>query len=290
MRTVLKWIGYALGGVATLAVMAAAFIYVQSEQILHRRYNLSLAAFTAAADSADSSSVANGERLARISGCMGCHGANLEGTLFFDEPGVAKLYAPNLTRAIREYSDAEFERLMRRGVRRNGESVFAMPSDMFRHRNDEELRDILAYVRTRPVTDGPVETLIPGPMGRFGLVTKEFPPMVDQIAEAAGQEPPAARDSLGAAGRYLALTACTECHGPALAGGAMGPDRSTPSLMVVASYTPEQFANFLKTGVARDGTERPLMSDVAKGRFSHFTPDEVGALYAYLRTLGSAMP
>jgi len=36
------------------------------------------------------------------------------------------------------------------------------------------------------------------------------------------------------------------------------------------------------TGMARGGRELRMMSGVARWRFSHFRPDEVGALHAYL--------
>jgi hypothetical protein len=58
----------------------------------------------------------------RARGCIGCHGTALEGRVFVDEPWLARVVAPDPTRIAREYSDAELERAIRRGVRRDGGS------------------------------------------------------------------------------------------------------------------------------------------------------------------------
>lgn len=79
-------------------------------------------------------------------------------------------------------------------------------------------------------------------------------------------------------GRYLATTACTECHGAALEGGG-----DTPDLRIAAAYSTEQFARLMRTGIALGERETELMSDVARGRFSHFTAAEVASLHTYLR-------
>ena len=54
----------------------------------------------------DDASIAEGERLARVRGCLGCHCDRLQGTVFFDEPGVAKLTAGNLVLALPGLLDA----------------------------------------------------------------------------------------------------------------------------------------------------------------------------------------
>ena len=87
-------------------------------------------------------------------------------------------------------------------------------------------------------------------------------------------------------GKYLALTSCSECHGLDLRGN---PDRSTPNLGIAATYSEEDFARLMRTGKALGDRELRLMSDVARGRFSHLTAGEIKALHTYLSTLrGSA--
>jgi cytochrome c553 len=107
MKRAVRITGYILGGLVGLLVLAAAGVYTASEATIRRTYDVPLASLVVPQDAAD---IVEGERLARIRGCFGgCHGTTLEGRVFFDEPGVATIPAPNLTRVVREYSDAELE-------------------------------------------------------------------------------------------------------------------------------------------------------------------------------------
>ena len=102
----------------------------------------------------DAAAIAEGGRLARILGCHDCHGEHLEGRLFFSEPHVADLVAPNLSRLVPSYSDAELARAIRHGIRRDGTGLFAMPSASFFHLSDEDLGRLIAYLRRQPRRDG----------------------------------------------------------------------------------------------------------------------------------------
>ena len=110
-------------------------------------------------------------------------------------------------------------------------------------------------------------------MGRVGVIVGQFTPVADRIRQA----PPATTDT-NDLGRYLALTSCTECHGQDFRGKDPAPD-----LRVIAAYDQPTFIRFMRTGTAVGGRELGLMSRVARSRFSHFTDDEVAALYGYLR-------
>ena len=81
-----------------------------------------------------------------------------------------------------------------------------------------------------------------------------------------------------ARGKYLAMTMCTECHGQDLRGGP-----TTPSLMMAAAYSEDDFHRLLGTGVPLGGRKLQLMSDVARSRFSHLTGGELSPLYAFLQ-------
>jgi acetylornithine deacetylase/succinyl-diaminopimelate desuccinylase-like protein len=59
--------------------------------------------------------------------------------VFFDQPMLARLVAPNVVRAIKGYSDAELARLLRHGVRPDGRGVAVMPSSTFYHLDDADL-------------------------------------------------------------------------------------------------------------------------------------------------------
>ena len=282
MRRVLRWLAYLLGGVAASAAVAALGVYVASERVLGRTYPPPAEARALALPEGPAA-VAEGKRLATVRGCYGgCHGMGLEGEVFFDEPGVARLVAPNLTAAARRYSDAELERIIRHGMRPDGRSVFGMPSGMFQALSDEDLAHILTFLRSEPAVRGLDPRLDVGPLGRVGLVLGQFQPAA-QVARQQAVPAPAATPSAGdslALGRYLALTSCTECHGADL----LGRD-GTPPLTVAVAYSPEELRSFFRTGAAKGGRELALMSDMARRRFSQLTDAEVRALHAYLRTL-----
>ena len=283
MRRALRWSGYFLVGVLGVAVIAYAAVYVMSERILNRLYDVPAIAVTVPHDSA---AVAEGERLARVRGCHGCHGAKLDGAVFLDEPNVARLVAPNLTRVVPTYDDAELARLLVHGVRKDGSSVVVMPSSMFYHLSDADVGAIIAHLRAAPLVDhdpGEREVRI---LGRVGLVTKQFnteSSVIDHAAPRLGNTRAADDTSQVARGEYLARTSCTECHGPALRG-----DPLTPSLARALDYPRDAFGRLLKTGVPRDGRDLTMMDDVARERFSHLRDDEVDAIYAFLRTIAPA--
>jgi len=275
VKRVLRWLRNAVIGVIALALIAAAVIYAMSERTLRRSYD---ARGTSVAIPADSASIAEGERLARVRGCPGCHEPSLEGSMFVDDPMLARAAAPNLTTAVREYSDAELEGIIRHGVRPDGRSVLAMPSDMFRLLDDADLGKILAYLHSAPQVPGQARMMKLGPLGRLGIALGEFKPAAEEVrrVELLSDSFPAAGSPV-ARGAYLARTVCTECHGATLSG--VG---TTPDLRIAAGYSREQFVRLMRTGVALGERELELMSEVARSRFSHFTDEEIEALYAYL--------
>ena len=277
MSRVLRWLRNAVIAVVALVVLAAIAVFAMSELALRRSYPVR---GTAVAVPADSSSIAEGERLARIRGCPGCHESRLEGGMFVDDPKIARIAAPNLTKAVRAYSDAELEGIIRHGVRPDGRSVLAMPSDMFRLLDDADLGKILAYLHSAPEVPGLGRMVKPGPLGRLGLALGQYNPAAKDVrlVESVSDSFPAAGSPL-ARGAYLARTVCTECHGVTLAGGGKIPD-----LRIAAGYSREQFVRLMRTGVGLGERQLGLMGEVARGRFSHFTDEEIEALYAFLQS------
>ena len=277
MKRVLKWIGITLGA---LAIIACVAIYGVSEYRLHQTFDIVSAPITVPTDSAG---IAAGRHIFETRGCEGCHGPGLSGKVFADEPWLARLVAPNVPKAIRGYSDPELARLLRHGVRPNGQGVAVMPSSMFYHLDDEDLAALIAYLRTVPEPAGhPLPSNSMRLLARIGLTMGQYkvePRNITHDAPRAPKGPDAV--SLG---RYIAMSSCTECHGERLQGDPQG----APALIIVGGYTPTEFAKLMREGVPKDGKEREMMSPVARSRFSHFTDEEVNALYAYLAGKGPA--
>jgi cytochrome c553 len=276
----LKWLGLGVGALTVLALGAAAFVYLLSEQMIRKTYDLPLSPIALPTDSI---ALTEGQRLATVRGCYnGCHGERLDGGVFIDQPLLARLVAPNLTQVVAQYTDAELERVIRHGVRRNGRSTLGMPSSMFYHLSDQDLGAIIAFLRSAPVTEGPATEISLGPLARLGLVLGKYHPQAELIDHDAPRL--AVRDTSDhiTFGKYLALTSCTECHGLELQGN---PDGPTPNLGIAATYSEEGFVRLMRTGKALGDRELRLMSDVARGRFSHLTAGEMKALHTYLSTL-----
>jgi mono/diheme cytochrome c family protein len=276
MRSLFRWVRRGLAALATLVLVAYGVVYALSERTLHRTYHEPLVAIDVPADSG---AIVEGRRLAQLRGCSGgCHGTEIEGQVFMDVPLLAKVIAPNLSVAVRDYSDAEMARIIRRGVRPDGRSLVVMPSEMFSGLSDGDLGKILAYLHSVPPRPGPGREVRLGPLARLGLVLDKYQAAAQLVrgADSLVSAYPAPGDST-AAGAYLARTVCTECHGLDLRGGEKAPD-----LRIAASYSTEAFTRLLRTGKALGDRELDLMSDVARRRFTHFTDAEIQALRGYL--------
>src|SRR5258705_9950607 len=121
MRRVVRWLRNAALGFVGIVIVAAVVVYQRSERIARRTYAEPLAPIPVPTESG---SIVEGKRLAELRGCSGdCHGTGTEGNVFVDNAFIGRLVAPNLTLAVRDYSDAELGRIIRRGVRPNGRSV-----------------------------------------------------------------------------------------------------------------------------------------------------------------------
>jgi mono/diheme cytochrome c family protein len=275
MNRALRWVRNALLGVAATLILAIVAAYVASERIVRRTYE---APGTPVVVPQDSVSIHEGERLAKIHGCIGCHGEHLQGDVLIDNLLLARVVAPNLTVAAREFTDAQLERIIRRGVRPNNRSVVVMPSGMFTLLDDADVARIIAYVRSVPGVAGNARGVRLGPGARVMFALSQFTPAVADVraAEALSSTYPGVKKSM-ARGAYLVRTSCTECHGLDLRGDATHPD-----LRIAAGYSREAFRRFMRTGKALGERELTTMSPVARGRFSLFTDDEVAAVHDYL--------
>jgi cytochrome c553 len=276
MKRILKVAAIVAGGIGGLLLCIALYVLIASEAVVTRTYAIPVTSFDAPSDSV---SAGRGKHLATIYGCNNCHGRELQGTVFLDDPKLARIHAPNLTRVVKEYTDAELERLLRHGVKRDGRSVWIMPSQMYSRLTDQDLADVIAYVRSMPERDGVDRGLTLRPLARIGILTGQFTPVAAQIqADGGSRQTPDSSDPL-ARGRYLVMTACTECHGLDLQGSAF---LKAPSLLIAAAYSSEDFAHLMHTGTGMGGRKLDLMAKAAKGRFSSFTDEEIAAIRAYL--------
>jgi cytochrome c553 len=280
VKKFLKWTGFVVAAMGGVVLIGIAYVYFASERELARHHEV--AALPALTIPTDAAEIAEGKRIALLAGCTHCHGEKLTGTVVDDIPHLLRLVAPNISKKVPEYSDAQIATVLRQGVKPDGTSVVFMPSEMFRHLSDQDLARVIAWLRTVPANPvGIEEKTEVRLLGRL-IVAKGDVKLGATIIESL---PPAVRtfDAANTAshGRYLVMNYCSECHGQNLEG--FEPIHA-PALTVVKSYSAEQFSRLMHEGIAIGDRQVGLMSSAAKVRFSHLRDDELQAVYAFLQS------
>jgi cytochrome c553 len=279
VKKIFKWMGFVAAGLVGLVLVGVVLLYVQSERVLSRHYEV--AASAAVVVPTDPAEIAEGRRIAHFTGCTHCHGENLGGDVPLDIPNVVRFVAPNLTEARTQYTDAQLVMLLRKGVRPDGTSVLFMPSEMIRHLNDQDLGRVIAFVRSVPPTPGIAGKTEVRMVGRYILASGQFQSAAQMIEQAAPDVAPVSLSAQADRGRYLAMSACSECHGQDLNGN---PAANAPPLVVAKGYSPDAFSRLMHEGVALGDRELELMSRTARARFSVLTPDETQAIHTFLQS------
>jgi mono/diheme cytochrome c family protein len=231
------------------------------------------------AAAAPDDAVSRGAYLVRAGGCVSCHTVS-GGTPFAGGRALATpfgtFYSPNITpdrqTGIGQWSDADFERALREGVRPDGANYFPVfPYPSFTRITDDDALAIKAYLFSLPPVRQPNRRHdVPFPFSwRFlqnawKLLFFEPGPF---------RSDPDQADSLNR-GAYLvtALAHCGECHTPRnflgapehgreLSGTEDGPDgRSVPNITPdpatgIGGWERSDLAELLKTRSAPDGSE-----------------------------------
>lgn len=234
----------------------------------------------------DAAKLAHGARMAKVLGCQNCHGDDLQGGNVTEiAPELGHIYAPNLSLLMADYTDAQLAEAIKHGKPKDGRAMIFMPSEMYRLLADEDYDALVAHLRTvepggEPMPPAePSEALfeaakawgiLPGEDGRPYYADMRAADLADAYAK----------------GRYIAETACTECHKANLT----GLDGFSPDLSIAGTYSKDDFAKMLASGVGKTKDDLGYMTWAAKARFANFTKDEVGALYEYLVARGETMP
>ncbi len=268
-------------------LVGAGAAYAIGSRAVGRTHAVRLAALHIPSDSA---TVAHGAHVAAVFGCATCHTAGLGGRVFVETP-VGRVVASNLTRGAggigTRYSDADWDRAIRHGVKPSGRSVIIMPASAFHHLADADAAALIAFLKQLPPVDRtlpPTEVSAVGRMLAAGPLDVAFE--VDTSATRAGAAP---AGPTAARGAYIAAAMCAHCHGADLR-GAQPPNPEAPyapDLAGAGAWTRPQFERALRTGVRPAGAR--LDSEVMPWSATrHMTDDEIAGLHAYLGTLGSA--
>ena len=277
MAKLLRWVGYLVGALLLLIILAAAYIWIASAQKLNARPEPKPERLIPM----EQASLEEGQHLLVTRACAECHGPDLRGTKFLDVPKVATLYAPNLTLVAKQASDQQLAQAIRQGISDEGPPLIIMPSEAFQHLTDQELAALIHMIRAQPRSGATTPEPTLGPIGRLGVATGRFNTAPVQVARYAREEP--ARVGVQyEGGRRLAALYCSSCHGPSLKGQEAEPGEMSPDLMIAGAYDLAAFKTLLRTGKPASGRNLPMMGPTARSDLSHMTDAEIEQLHAYL--------
>ena len=285
MAKYLRWVGYLVGGLLLLTLLAAAAVWIISEQKLSARpepRSASLAKPTPA-------QLADGPRQLHVLGCLSCHGKGLQGDIFMDEPGIAKIYAPNLTLVAAKASDQQLDQAIRQGIGNDGRPLLIMPSEGYQFLTDSEAAALIAAIRALPKGGKVQPAAHIGPRGRVGLAIGKFR-TAPVLVSVFGNFRLADLGPQWAAGRHIVEVNCAECHGPDLKGMEVKPGTVSADMAIAGAYDLEQFKALLRDGVAPGKKDIGMMGDVARSDFKYLKDDEIAAVHAYLVERARRMP
>jgi mono/diheme cytochrome c family protein len=286
LRKVLKGVGALIGVVAALALFALLALYVITEERLNRVHSIQAAEVQVPDDQA---AVERGRHIVRTRGfCSDCHGANLAGQYFDDGPLIGLISMKNLTSGkggiAQNYSDEDWVRAIRHGVGKEGKPLLDMPSNFYNEFSDQDLGDIIAYLKTLPPVDNELPEKRLGPLGRFYVLTTPSLLAANVIDHDAARTPPPQPEVSVAYGEYLA-TSCRFCHGEDLSGGLEpGAGLNLTPGGNLGHWSEGEFLQTIRTGVTPDGNElnRELMP---WDKIAEMRDEDLKAIWLYLQTL-----
>jgi nicotinate dehydrogenase subunit B len=259
----------------------------------------------------DPASVAQGESLAHIGNCVGCHtapgGRPFAGGRPLQTP-FGTVFATNITpdpeTGIGRWSREAFRRALREGVAQNGEHLYpAFPYDHFTRASDADIDALYAFLMTRtPVqARAPANRLEP-PFGfrplvaAWNLLFLRKGPLADDPAQTADWN----------RGRALAegLAHCGGCHTPrnelgaergdhaydgAWTGGWYAPPLNASS-PAVRPWTAEQLFAYLRTGLSSTHAAAAGPMGRVTRQLAEAREDEVRAIAVYFASLMAQAP
>ena len=241
--------------------------------------------------------IARGERyVATRAACSECHALDFGGQLVVDALPVVKMIAPNITTGeggvVANFSDADWVRIIRHGINSRG-TAGPMPSVDFTRLSDQEIADIVSYIRSVPPVDRTMDPTEVGPVGKILISLGKIPLSaytIDHEMERRTYPPEeAATEEFG---EHL-TGICIGCHGPDLSGGAVpgGDPNWAPAANLtlhetgLANWTLEDFVTVMKTGRRPDSTNvlPPMASVIAYT--ARMNDVELEAIWRYLEAI-----
>ena len=285
-RWYLKWPGAILSGLLSLVLLAVCAASLNGMVKLYRTQSSPVQLTVEGTPE----QAQRGQYLANVF-CVGCHSQNGELPLTGGVDLVKDLSMPigsmvssNLTPAgpLKDWTDGEIFRALRQGIDRKGRILPTMSTVNARYMSDEDLKAVIAYLRSQPPVDHPTPEP-PSQLNFLGALVSGLglvPPLPEVTGEIVAP-PQAANAQYGA--YILSYQDCRSCHGADLNGGTSQLTPKGPSLRAVKGCTQAQFIEAMRTGVTPDGVE---FTDLMPWKYIGRMDDtDLGALYLYIASL-----
>jgi mono/diheme cytochrome c family protein len=290
MRKILKRAGITLSVLLLLLLSAYIIVWILSNRRINKQYTVQVRPLEIRPDSA---MLAHGARLYITKGCADCHGANLSGRVFVDDPMIGRFTGANLTKGRgglpADFDDKAWLMALRHGLSPDGKSLLIMPSYEYALLADYDIASLIAWCKMQAPVDNQPPAMRVGPMGRVLTLFGKIPLLPAEKVDHHYQQPAVVKQEVSAAyGKYLSVS-CTGCHHPDLRGG----DNPIPGKIAVADitakghigkWTASQFITTLRTGRTPEGKQLNN-EDMPWKTTAQYTEQELEALYLYLRSL-----
>lgn len=260
--------------------------------------------------------VERGRYLARAGDCVSCHTGPSKvpfaGGLPMKTPFgtiISTNITPDKDTGIGAYTEAEFARAVREGVRRDGKRLYpAMPYPSFTRLTDDDTHALFVYFQqgVAPQAAKPPPTELPWPFSmRFLMVGWNL-----LYLDKGTYEPDTARTAEWNRGAYLVqgLGHCADCHTPRGMLGAIkaSSERKGDSYMAgaliddwlaqplrhmdrptAAQWPTADMVSYLQTGrIAHTAAFGP-MSQVVQNSTQYMRTDDLAAISTYLQSIGA---
>lgn len=250
-----------------------------------------------------------GAYIASAAGCLGCHTESKENAIAYAGGRALKtpfgtFYGPNITphpvAGIGKWTEADFARAIREGLRPDGAHYFpAFPYPSFARIADADLKDLWTYLRTLPPSARQNQAHDLG----FPFSWRFLVRFWKWLYFSPGRfTPEPTRSAAVNRGDYLVnvLGHCGECHTPRnflggpkrarhLAGTPKGDQGGGTSNLTPANlkkWDDAELAGFLQSGMTPDGdVTGERMGEVVRNTTSRLTAGDLASVIAYLRAL-----
>jgi len=288
IKSIARWSARIIGAIVMLLVVAVGVVYAASERRFRKHFEVPTHIVAVRTDSVN---IARGQHVATIRGCMACHGEGLASHVELDDPLLGRLAGPNLTTGGRgaSLSDADWERAVRHGVRRDGAPLLFMPASEHTGMSDEDLGALIAYARSLPGVTQLAPPSRAGPVLR-GLFAAGMVLLLsaEEIDHAKAHPAHVDAEPTKEYGSYL-VGMCKGCHGDGLSGGKIpgAPPEWKPAANLtpagIGTWSENDFIAALRTGKRPGGSS--IDTQMPWKAFGHMSDVELKALYAYLHSV-----